>query len=276
MQKIAMVGLGRMGGNMARRLRQGGAEVVAHNRNFAVAQQLAAETQFLRGLVEGIKALRDEFQHVERLRAERRLEDLLQTLPALGCHGRARRYGCAKTASSTLAGVSSTGKKMRRPDFGSRRSSASWILPWAFQPFQSKGTGMPAGLAFGEEYPDDFMEMTCQPPSKELRQSGWKGSRDGYHPIVFSFAPIFWEDDFKGAGRLTDAGPNVRWLFLLKYPDGVSIDEGDAWFKEVFAPEVCANPEVNRMISSRQLDDPVVAGVRNVQIALFIPSFLRQ
>ena len=74
--------------------------------------------------------------------------------------------------------------------------------------------------------------------------------------MVFSFAPVFWEDDFKGAGRLTDAGPNVRWLFMLKYPDGVSIDQGDAWFKEVFAPEVCANPEVNRLISSRQLDDP--------------------
>lgn len=44
MSKIAIVGLGRMGGNMARRLRQGGAEVVAYNRNHAVAQQLAAET----------------------------------------------------------------------------------------------------------------------------------------------------------------------------------------------------------------------------------------
>lgn len=44
MKKIAMVGLGRMGGNMARRLRQGGVEVVAYNRSFAVAQQLAAET----------------------------------------------------------------------------------------------------------------------------------------------------------------------------------------------------------------------------------------
>jgi hypothetical protein len=127
---------------------------------------------------------------------------------------------------------------------------------WLFNIFQSQGTGMPRGLAFGEEYPEDFMEITCQPPSKVLRQSGWQGSRDGYHPIVFSFAPIFWEDDFKGEGRLTDAGPNYRWLFFLKYPDGVSIDEGDTWFKDVFAPEICANPEVNRMFSSRQLDDP--------------------
>ena len=127
---------------------------------------------------------------------------------------------------------------------------------WLFNIFQNKGSAHSSGLAFGEEYPEDFMELTCQPPSDVLRQSGWQGSRDGYHPVVFSFAPVFWEDDFKGSGRLTDAGPNVRWLFLLKYPDGVSIDEGDAWFKEVFAPEVCANPEVNRVISSRQLDDP--------------------
>ncbi|MEN6586647.1 MAG: phosphogluconate dehydrogenase (NAD(+)-dependent, decarboxylating) [Sulfuricella sp.] len=44
MRRIGIIGLGRMGGNMARRLRQGGAEVVAHNRNFAVTRDLAAET----------------------------------------------------------------------------------------------------------------------------------------------------------------------------------------------------------------------------------------
>ena len=127
---------------------------------------------------------------------------------------------------------------------------------WLFNIFQDKGTGMPRGLAFGEQIPDDFKEMTTSPPSKDLRPGGWDGSREGYHPVVFSFAPIFWEDDFKGEGRLTDAGANVRWLFLLKYPDGVSLDEGDTWFKQVFAPEVCANPEVTRFISSRQLDEP--------------------
>lgn len=41
--EIAMVGLGRMGANMARRLRRGGKEVVAFNRSFDVAQRLADE-----------------------------------------------------------------------------------------------------------------------------------------------------------------------------------------------------------------------------------------
>ena len=42
--KIGMVGLGRMGANMARRLARGGARVVAYNRHFEVAEKLAKET----------------------------------------------------------------------------------------------------------------------------------------------------------------------------------------------------------------------------------------
>lgn len=127
---------------------------------------------------------------------------------------------------------------------------------WLFNIFQQEGTQHSGGIAFGEEFPADFMEMTTQPPSQVLRQQGWQGSRDGYHPVVISYAPIFWEDDFKGAGRLTNDGVNFRWLFLFTYPDGVPADEGDAWFREVFAPEVCANSEVTRFLSSRTLDEP--------------------
>jgi len=42
--KIGLVGLGRMGANMARRWRRGGIEVVAYNRNTDVTRALAAET----------------------------------------------------------------------------------------------------------------------------------------------------------------------------------------------------------------------------------------
>lgn len=41
--KIGMVGLGRMGGNMARRLRRGGVDVVAWNRSYDVTVELAQE-----------------------------------------------------------------------------------------------------------------------------------------------------------------------------------------------------------------------------------------
>lgn len=42
--KLGLIGLGRMGANMARRLRRGGIEVVAWNRNAETARALAAET----------------------------------------------------------------------------------------------------------------------------------------------------------------------------------------------------------------------------------------
>lgn len=43
MVTLGMIGLGRMGGNMARRLQNGGIKVIAFNRNAAVAQSIAAE-----------------------------------------------------------------------------------------------------------------------------------------------------------------------------------------------------------------------------------------
>ena len=41
--RIALIGLGKMGGNMARRLCRGGIEVVGYNRSPQIIEQLAAE-----------------------------------------------------------------------------------------------------------------------------------------------------------------------------------------------------------------------------------------
>ena len=58
--KIGMVGLGRMGGNMARRLRRGGVDVAAYNREFASAEQLAQETGLI--ATESIEALIEQLE----------------------------------------------------------------------------------------------------------------------------------------------------------------------------------------------------------------------
>ena len=41
--RLGMIGLGRMGGNMARRLRRGDIEVVGFNRDLAATRKLADE-----------------------------------------------------------------------------------------------------------------------------------------------------------------------------------------------------------------------------------------
>ncbi|MBI5937350.1 MAG: decarboxylating 6-phosphogluconate dehydrogenase [Betaproteobacteria bacterium] len=58
--QIGMYGLGRMGGNMAKRLARGGVRVLAHNRSFEVTQKLAGEEpniQACRSLEEAVAGL---------------------------------------------------------------------------------------------------------------------------------------------------------------------------------------------------------------------------
>jgi 6-phosphogluconate dehydrogenase len=57
---LGIIGLGRMGANMARRLRRGGIELAAFNRNLEVARELAAETGLTAAeSIEGLVALLD-------------------------------------------------------------------------------------------------------------------------------------------------------------------------------------------------------------------------
>jgi len=47
----------------------------------------------------------------------------------------------------------------------------------------------------------------------------------------------------------------IRWLILLRYPAGVSRDEGEDWFLRVHAPEVAAQPGLVRFIGYKVLQD---------------------
>jgi hypothetical protein len=156
-------------------------------------------------------------------------------------------------------------------DFG----TYNWIMTehyWLINPMHTSGNSEPSGLAFGETYDKHYLEITRQPTDQGLRPNSWVGTRDGYHPTVFAFAPLFWEDDFKGSNRTVEDGPNYRWLFMLHYPDGISQEEGDKWFKETFAPALAKLPEVNRLISSRILNSPKTSPFNRVAEAWFDDS----
>lgn len=153
------------------------------------------------------------------------------------------------------------------PEEGKNFGLYNWIMTehyWLINPFHTSGTATPNGIAFKESYDKRYMEITCQPTSGELRPSTWLGTPKGYHPTVFVFAPIFWEDDFKGSDRTPEDGPNFRWLITFKYPDNISLEEGDKWFKDKFVPKVAKLPEVTRFISSKVLDNPRVSPFQRV------------
>ncbi len=153
----------------------------------------------------------------------------------------------------------STYRALPVPPDGKDYGTYNWIMTehyWMINPFENAGSNMPRGLAFSEYWPPEFMEITNQPPQSALRERKWMGTKEGYHPIVFAFAPLFWEVDLKGSNRTIEDGANFRWLIFFKYPEQISRDEGDDWFINQLGPQIAQMPEVNRLISSRLLDDP--------------------
>lgn len=153
------------------------------------------------------------------------------------------------------------------PKAGESFGTYNWIMTehyWLINPFENAASNMPRGLAFTEYYTSDFMEITRQPPHAELRNREWLGTKEGYHPIVFTFVPLFWESDFKGANRTVEDGANYRWLIVFKYPKGVTKEDGDKWFFESFAPKVSELSEVNRFVSSAVLSEPKTSPFQRV------------
>ena len=111
-------------------------------------------------------------------------------------------------------------------------------------------------VPYAERYSPEFLELTNQPPENELRDTTWRGSKDGYHPVVNCYAPLYWQHDLKGKQRTIDDGANTRWLIILKYPDGVSQEEGDKWFFESLAPELVASEHVLRLLTAPCIPSP--------------------
>jgi hypothetical protein len=47
--------------------------------------------------------------------------------------------------------------------------------------------------------------------------------------------------------------PYFRWIFFYEYPEGVSVEAGEKWFREVFARELTARPGVKRFVTYRSV-----------------------
>ncbi|MCQ2512024.1 MAG: acetyl-CoA hydrolase [Lachnospiraceae bacterium] len=73
-------------------------------------------------------------------------------------------------------------------------------------------------------------------------------------PFVFAHVPINWEEDFKGAGRTLDDGPNYRWQFVVEWPEE---EAGEEWFYHTLVPYFQKRKEVNRFVSSKIYHDVV-------------------
>lgn len=115
--------------------------------------------------------------------------------------------------------------------------------------------------AFQEFFPPELLVWQGTIPAPFDEMVGGEGTRsqnevaDGLYPFVYAFVPIYWEEDFKGEKRTMSDGANYRWQFMIKYPEGVSNEEGDKWLLEEVVPVLQENPLVTRILSSKIIQE---------------------
>ena len=110
--------------------------------------------------------------------------------------------------------------------------------------------------ALTEFFPKDVLVWQNNIPKEENFEGddarSTKGNEElGTVPFIFAFVPVWWEEDFKGEGRTVEDGPNYRWQFVVRYPEGISQEEGDKWIKEELIPAYTEQDECLRCLSSR-------------------------
>jgi hypothetical protein len=122
---------------------------------------------------------------------------------------------------------------------------------WRESPFA--GSLLDQGTAIAERWPERYTEILGLPQG-EQRSHQWGGTIDGVHPPAFAFVDHRPTEDFKGKGMTLDAGPSIRWLNAIRYPHGVSLEQGEQWYLKTHAPEVAQQPGLKRFVSYKVVE----------------------
>ncbi len=72
--------------------------------------------------------------------------------------------------------------------------------------------------------------------------------------VAACIVPAAPTEDFLGSDWTMYEKTILRWLILFKYPDGVSVDEGERWFLDVHAREVMRQPGLTRFFSYKAVE----------------------
>lgn len=73
-----------------------------------------------------------------------------------------------------------------------------------------------------------------------------------------TIVPAMPTEDFLGREPTPEEKTILRWYRIFKYPDGVSLEEGEKWYLEVHSQEVKQQPGLLRYVSHRAVELPPV------------------
>jgi hypothetical protein len=76
--------------------------------------------------------------------------------------------------------------------------------------------------------------------------------------VIMVNVPVTPTEDFLGKETSFEEKTILRWVTVMRYPKGVSVEEGDDWYVNVHAKEVMHQPGLTRFFSYRVIAPPQV------------------
>jgi hypothetical protein len=112
---------------------------------------------------------------------------------------------------------------------------------------------LPGGGVVFFHYPNHAERQGLKGPN--LYETTWEGAPD-YHPNISFIAPAAPTENFLGPTYFAEDKTILRWFIIVKYPDGVPVEEGEDWFLNVHSKEVAQQPGLTRYFSHKVVNVP--------------------
>ena len=105
---------------------------------------------------------------------------------------------------------------------------------------------------------DDFIE--ARPNDRPYTYDPWMADLpSGAMVAGVAIVPAMPTEDFLGREPAPEASKILRWSRLIKYPSGVSLEDGEKWYLDVHTREVKEQSGLLRYTGHRVLPDPPIA-----------------
>jgi hypothetical protein len=94
----------------------------------------------------------------------------------------------------------------------------------------------------------------------EAKPFGWPFTRPSFirfveaPPAAGAIVPAMPTEDFLGRAPTPEERPILRWVCVFKYPEGVSVDEGEKWYVHTHSREVAQQPGLLKYVSHRAIE----------------------
>lgn len=91
---------------------------------------------------------------------------------------------------------------------------------------------------------------------EQIYDANVDGRREAPHMHVLCYVPFEPTQDFMGKELNPWDKSFLRWITVFKYPEGVSMEEGEKWYLDIHSKEVMRQPGIIRYFSFRTIHFP--------------------